>query len=178
MIQNQPVITNGKNMVFLHILLHGLFYVLIVNGSLFFIMITVSPRVWGLQDYPEMIQNKVPQRTKNEKLIAAIIGIPWIIFFLGYPIYSTYSLEFKLGVDIPLLIAFLNSFVLFMLANAGDLVILDWLIIGKITPQFVIIPGTKKEDYEDFSHHYKAHAKSVLVLIILSFLIACFVRYF
>jgi hypothetical protein len=47
----------------------------------------------------------------------------------------------------------------------GDLVILDWLIVSRITPKFVIIPGSEKEDYKDFSHHYKSHAKAEIVLI-------------
>jgi hypothetical protein len=36
----------------------------------------------------------------------------------------------------------------------------------------VIIPGTEKEDYKDFSHHYKGHAKVTAVLIPIFFLAA------
>jgi hypothetical protein len=61
--------------------------------------------------------------------------------------------------------AFLNLFVLFLLATIGDLVFLDWLIVSKVTPQFVIIPGTEKEDYKDLSHHFKGHLKASVVLI-------------
>ncbi len=60
----------------------------------------------------------------------------------------------------------------FFLASFGDMVILDWLIISKITPEFVIIPGSDKADYKNFSHHYKAHGKSVLILIPILLIIA------
>ena len=49
---------------------------------------------------------------------------------------------------------------MFTVANMGDLFFLDWLIVSKITPKFVIIPGSEAEDYKDFSHHYKGHAKA------------------
>lgn len=66
---------------------------------------------------------------------------------------------------------------MYLMVTFGDLVILDWLIISKITPQFVIIPGTEKEDYRDLSHHYKGHVKATAVLIpiltILATMISC-----
>ena len=165
-------------MIIRHIIIHGSIFAVIVNSYIFLVMITISPRVWGYTDYPQVIKDKVPPQTKKEKLTAAIIGLPWITFVLGYPIYSTYLLKVKLGGNISILIAFCNLFILFLMANVGDLVILDWLIISKITPKFVIIPGTKIEDYKDFSHHYKGHAWSIVLLILLSLVIAYFVGYF
>jgi hypothetical protein len=47
-----------------------------------------------------------------------------------------------------------------------------WIVVSNITPKFVIIPGTVKEDYKDFSHHYKAHAKAIVPLILLCLIIA------
>ena len=55
-------------------------------------------------------------------------------------------------------------FTLSLLANLGDLVILDWLVISRITPKFVIIPGSEASDYKDFSHHYKGHARASLII--------------
>lgn len=69
-------------------------------------------------------------------------------------------------------------FALVSLATLGDLVILDWLIVNKITPKFVIIPGTEKADYQDFSHHYRAHARAAVVLVLLSIIFAGIVWYF
>jgi hypothetical protein len=107
-----------------------------------------------------------------------VIGLPWFVFVLGFPIFSTFALKSKLGDEIPFLTAFLNVFVLSLLATLGDLVILDWLIVSKITPGFVIIPGSEKADYKDFSHHYKAHARATIGLILLSLMIAGIVWYF
>lgn len=162
-------------MVLAHLVAHSLFFATIVNGYLFLIMVSTSPRVWGYSDYSEAIKAKVPPQTKKEKRLALIIGLPWIIFTLGFPIYSTYILKSKLGGEIPFWTAFLNVFVLVFLATLGDLVILDWL---KITPEFVMIPGTEKEDYQDFSHHYKAHARAAVPLVLLCIILASIVWYF
>jgi hypothetical protein len=135
-------------------------------------MITVSPRVWGYSDYSEGIKAKVPPQTKKEKRLAMFIGLPWLIFAFGFPIYSTYLLKSKLGGEISFWLAFLNVFALVFLATLGDLVILDWLVVNKITPKFVIIPGTERADYKDFSHHYRAHARSSVILVLLCVIIA------
>lgn len=157
---------------------HGLFYAGIVTGYLLLLMITTSPRVWGYSDYSQAIKDKVPLQTKREKLLATIVGLPWFLFVLGFPIFSTYVLKSKLGNEIPFWMAFLNLFLLVLLATLGDLLILDWLVVSKITPKFVIIPGTVKEDYKDFSHHFKGHAKAAVVQILICLIIAGIVWYF
>ena len=155
-----------------HLIKHGLFYSLMVTGSLFLMMVTLSPRVWGYSDYSQEIKNKVPPQTTKEKRQALIIAVPWLIFVLGFPIYSTMLLKSKLSNEIPIFTAFLNLFLMYLLVTIGDLVILDWLIISKITPGFVIIPGTEKEDYKDLSHHYKGHAVATAVLTPILFIAA------
>jgi len=146
-----------------------------VNGYLLLMMVSTSPRVWGYVDYPDEIKAKVPPQTAKEKRLALLIGLPWFIFTFGFPVYSTYILKASLGGDLPFWAAFLNVFVLVLLATLGDLVILDWLIISKITPSFVIIPGTEAADYKDFSHHFRGHARAVIPLLLVTVVIAAIV---
>jgi hypothetical protein len=154
----------------------GLIYGAAITGYLFVFMITFSPRVWGYKDYSEAVKKKVAPQTRKEKTLAAIIGLPWLVFVLGFPIYSTFVLKAKLGAQISFLRAFLHIIVLFMFATFGDLVLLDWLVISKITPKFVVIPGTVKEDYKDFSHHFRGHAKAIIPMIILAVIMAGLAR--
>lgn len=86
-------------------------------------------------------------------------------------------LKSNLGGEISFFKAFLNIYALISLAAVCDLVILDWLIISKISPRFVIIPGTEVKDYKDFSHHYKGHAKAAILVIPLCLIIAAVVVY-
>lgn len=162
-------------MLWTHVVTHGLFFAIAVNGYLLLMMVTTSPRVWGYADYSDEIKAKVPPQTAKEKRLALLIGLPWFILTIGFPIYSTYVLKSSMGGEIPFWAAFLNVFVLVLLATLGDLVILDWLIISKITPSFVIIPGTEVADYKEFSHHFKAHARAVIPLLLVSVVISTIV---
>jgi hypothetical protein len=164
-------------MVLTHVISHGLLYGIVVTGYLFLVMITISPRVWGYKDYPDIVKSKVPVQTRKENTLAAVVGLPWFVFVLGFPVFSTFALKSKLGSEISFSTAFLNVFVMFVLATLGDLVLLDWIIVSKMTPKFVIIPGTVKQDYKDFSHHYKGHAKAMILLILLCLIIAGLVSF-
>lgn len=141
-------------------------------------MITFSPRIWGYQDYSDAIKEKVPLQTRKERTIAGLVSLPWLIFVLGFPLLSTYMLKAELGGEIPFEIAFLNLAILLFFTFAGDLVILDWLVISKITPGFVIIPGTETDDYKDFSHHYKGHVLATIPLLAMCFIFAAVVVFF
>jgi len=140
-------------------------------------MATLGPRVWGYQDYPEAIKQKVPPQTKKERALAWVIGLPWFLFVSVFPVLSTYMLKTELVGQMPFVTAFLNIFVLFLLVDISDLVILDWLIISKITPRFVIIPGTEANDYKDLSYHYKGHVWGTIGLIALSLVLATVVSF-
>ena len=103
--------------------------------------------------------------------------MPWFIFIFGFPVFSTCVLKSKLGGEIPYLAALLNFLVMFVLSTIGDLVILDWLIISRITPKFVIIPGSEAADYKDSSHHYLGHAKAAVIMIFLALALAAAVSF-
>ena len=139
-------------------------------------MVTFNPRIWGYQDYPERIKEKIPPQTRRERCIAVFTSIPFFIFILVFPLVTTDFLESKLGGEISFEIAFFNIFLMVISFFLADLVILDWLIISKITPRFVIIDGTTPEDYKDFSHHYRGHIIAVIPLTIICIIAsACFV---
>jgi hypothetical protein len=161
-----------------HLITHGLFFGTVSTVYLFLIMLVFSPRVWGYEDYPERIKQKVRPQTKKEKTLAAIVSLPWFVFVLAFPFYSTIALKARLGGEIPFLTAFLNLLMLFVFATIGDLVILDWLIVSRITPKFVIIPGSDREDYRDFSRHYIGHAKALAIVIPIILLAAAAMSFF
>jgi hypothetical protein len=164
-------------MVITHVVTHGLFFGAVATGYLFVFMISASPRIWGYSDYPQAVKNKVPPQTRKEKTLGALLGLPWFVFVLGFPVFSTYALKSKLGGEIPYLAALSNFLGLFLLATIGDLVVLDWLVISKMTPRFVIIPGSEEADYKDFSHHFKGHAKGAVIMIFLAVALAAAVSF-
>jgi len=164
-------------MVFSYILLNSLFYAMIGTVYLLAFMYFFNPRIWGYQDYPDRIKEKVLPQTRRERGIAGLVAIPWMIFIVGFPIYSTFMLKIQQGNEIELLLAFLNILLMVTLFFLGDLVILDWLIISKWTPDFVIIEGSEKADYKDFSHHYRGHAIAAIPLLFICLVLAAVVTY-
>ena len=99
-----------------------------------------------------------------------------ILFSLSLPILSTLRLRNQFGGEIDFLTAFLNIFGILMFFNVVDLVILDWIIVGTITPKFVIILGTedmKDKEYKDFRFsHAKGHVWGTFFMAVLSLLLA------
>ena len=167
-------------MILTNIVIHGLVFALILTAYLLFIMMKFSPRVWAFSDYPKEITNQVPPQTKEEKRTSIVASVPFFIFGIGYPFLSTCLLKGLYGGTISLLGAFLNTFGVLMFGFMADLIILDLLIVGTLTPKFVIIPGTedmKEKEYKDFRvYHTKAHAKGLILLAIISLVIAVIVH--
>ncbi len=159
-----------------NILQHGILFTVTLTLYLLLTMRFLSPRVWGFSDYPKEITEIVEPQTKKERQLGALLGVPFIIISLGFPIVSTLMLEVQYGGTIPLLDAFLNIFGLMMFFNFADLIILDTLIVGTITPEWVIIPGTehlKETEYKNFrSFHAKGHIRGTIGMTVLSFIVA------
>ena len=145
----------------------GLIYGSIITGYIFLLMITLSPRIWGYTDYSEIVKRKVHPQTRHERTVAGIVSIPFIVFAIVYPAYSVLALKDRLGGAITFNDAFVHLLILVIFMTIGDLVFLDWLIISKITPRFVVIPGSDVEDYKDFSHHYRGHLRATIIMIML-----------
>jgi hypothetical protein len=164
-----------------NLLIHGIIAAIILVLYLLPIMIKLSPRIWAFSDYPKSITDHVSPQTKHEKQIGATIFLPFIVIFLGIPIISTLMLEAEFGGTISLLDAFLNTFGIMMFLNFADLVILDTLIIGTITPDFAIIPGTehmRDKEYKDFRlFHAKGHIGGTIGMAVLSLIIALVISY-
>ncbi len=158
------------------ILLHGLIYALVVNLFLLVTMVTLDPRVWGFVDYPDTITDGVPPQTDREKKIGVVIGIPFMILVLGIPLVSTLVLENVSGGTITLLDAFLNIYGILLIGNITEVLILDILIVGTITPNFVVIQGTedlRDTEYKAFrGHHAKAHIRAIFAMAIVSLVLA------
>ena len=165
-------------MVFEKIVLNGLIYSIIGSGYLLLFMITFNPRIWGYQDYPDRVKEKIPPQTRSERILAGLIGLPWLLFILAYPVISTISLKTELDGVLSFEIAFFHIFFMVFLFFMIDLIVLDWFIISKITPEFVIIAGTTPEDYKDFSHHYKGHFIASIPLTIICIIFAALIVYF
>lgn len=166
-------------MLFSYILIHATIFAIIFTLYLFAIMRGLSPRVWAMSDYPPEITDHVPPQTDAEKRQARIVYIPFLVIGIAYPLAATYFLKILNSGVISFLDAFLSVFVILIFGFLADYIILDFLIVGTLTPDFVILPGTehmREKEYKDFrKYHAKGHIKGLLLIVILSLLLAAIV---
>lgn len=159
-----------------NILIHGIVFAIILTFYLLVVMRGLSPRIWAFSDYPKSITSSVPPQADRERRIAAYTAVPFFILGIGFPLVSTMMLENLYGGSMPLLDAFLNFFGIVMFGNLADFLILDWLIVGTITPEWVIIPGTehmRDKEYKEFrGYHARGHVRALPMLAILSLILA------
>ena len=136
---------------------------IIIDGSLLSVLASITilgilrfnPRLF-LQDYPDEIQERVQPKTDQEKRLSLMVGIPFLILLLLVPFLSTLSLAKQVGEE-RFFSLFINAFGVAFLFNLVDLLVLDWLIFCLITPDFIVIPGTKgMQAYKDYRFHFGA----------------------
>ena len=159
-----------------NILLHGSLAGILLILYLLPIMRFLDPRIWAFSDYPKAITESVEPQTKRERKIAAGTGVPFIILMIVFPLISTLIFESVSGGVVSLLDAFLNSFGVLMIGNLADWLLLDMIIVGTWTPDWVIIPGTESmrdTAYKDFRvEHTKGHVYGTIGMAIISLVIA------
>jgi len=118
-------------------------------------LLHANPR-WMLQDYPPQIQALAPPRTAQEKRRGLILGLPFLILLIAVPLWSTLSLQLHAGGRAAFADLFLNAFVVLLVFNLVDLLVLDWGLFCTLTPGFLVIPGTEgAAGYKDYGFHLR-----------------------
>ena len=124
--------------------------VLLIFGSLM-----ANPRIW-LNDFPPDIRKAVPPKTDAEKRQSIAWGLPFLAVLLGGPLVSNALLEHERGGSATFGALFLNGFGVALFFNVVDLLIVDWLVLCRFTPRFLVIPGTEgMAGYRDYGHHFR-----------------------
>jgi hypothetical protein len=159
-------------MIVLEMVCHAVVFAVLVNGYLLLLMVSVSPRVWGLHDYPERVRQKVPPPTRREKVLGVLLSVPFLALVAGLPFVSVGLLAARHGPELSFVMVWIHVYILLLAASALDWYVLDQLIISRITPAFVVIPGSERADYKDFSAHFRGHLRGLLLMVPLSALLA------
>ncbi|MCA0453834.1 MAG: hypothetical protein LCI00_07670 [Chloroflexi bacterium] len=143
------------------IIVHGLILsvglsVIILGGM------TINPRLM-VQDYPPEIKAQLPPMTASEKKQQAVMGLLFWAFALGVMGYSNVQLVARSGENafIPL---FINTYLVFEIANLFDLLVLDYLIVMVLKPTFLFVPGVENlAQYNTFAFHFKGFLKGLMM---------------
>jgi hypothetical protein len=154
------------------ILIDGLIFS--AAGSVYLVLLLVyNSRLFMSEgDYPPDVIAAAMPRTKEEKRLSAILSSPWLVWSIGFPLYSTIVFLQNTGGDAAFGLAFAHAFLILFSFWLVDLVVLDWLMFCTITPKFIVIPGTEGfAGYKDVGFHLRAHFGKGLVILVVSGLV-------
>lgn len=146
--------------LFGHLCIYNLAASILIYGSLAY-----NPRLW-LHRMPPEVRSKVPEKTPAERKRFIGVALPFLLLLFVYPIMYVTKTGANLWTDLWILMAFFAGFALW------DTLVLDLLIFCKITPRFIIIPGTRREDYSNMKYHLMSGTKGMVVSVVFSGLVA------
>lgn len=123
--------------------LHGAFAAAILGLAVYAIMRHNPRLILNPGDVPRDVLEAVPAKTAQEKRDAALLGIPFFVVEFAIVFGSTWTLKQGSAGATSFTALFANAFVIAMVANLFDLVILDWWLFCTVKPSWMVIPGTQ-----------------------------------
>ena len=150
---------------------HSLFYGAILSAVATFVILGSlrwNPEIW-LSDYPPDVRAKYGppgEKTGRQKRWVSIL---FFLFLAGLLVLSIVRLGPAMGGEPPFLAVFLHTFIVFMIFNLVDLLVIDWLVLQTLQPPFAILPGTEgMAGYRDFSFPFFGFLKGSLGILVFS----------
>lgn len=149
---------------------------IVVDGLLLSIGLSVAllvalsrnPRIM-LPSYPAEIRDKAAPLTRAEKRQRLTLVLVIIILFVGVISHFVGQLRFEAdgGVSVPLL--FVNLYLLFLVFNVFDLVVLDLFLLTVLKPRSLFIAEIEGfTDRQAVRHHVRGFAKGMVIMLVLS----------
>ncbi len=139
-----------------------------------YVYVIVTKYPWQmLHDYPEDIQkaSTLPEPTGEQNRKAKLFGLLGSLVIFGTLI--TFGLIQFYGGKVSFLKVLGFIFIIAMIWNAIDLLVMDWLIICLITPKWVVLQGTEGcKGYKDYFYHFKGFLIGCVYTAIMSIIIA------
>lgn len=146
--------------LFGHLFIYNLTASILIYGSLAY-----NPRLW-LHRIPSEVRSKVPEKTPAERKRFIGVALAFLLLLFVYPIMYVIKEGTNLWTNLWILMAFFAGFAMW------DTLVLDLLIFCKITPRFIIIDGTRREDYSNMKYHLISGTKGMVMSVVFSGLVA------
>lgn len=156
------------------VLLHGLIYGAVLSslmGVIFLAIAYVNPEIW-LNDYPPDIRERFGPMSERARKQRTLAGVPVFLLLFGTIALSAFRLA-RIGDDEVFFAVFFGTFIMLLVFNLVDLLILDWFVFNTLRPGFVVLPGTEgARGYSDYGFHFRAFLKGVVGALVVSFIVA------
>lgn len=160
------------------IISHALLFGVILSAILFTLMLVVvriNPEIM-LKDYPPDVQAEYGPMSERSKRQRIPVTILFFAIMLGVIAWSFQGVAATRAAGISFAAAFVHLFVMFTVFNLLDWLVLDWLIVVKIRPGFMILPGTEGlAGYDDYGFHFRGFLIGIVISLLVSLLLAVIV---
>ncbi|MBR1422654.1 MAG: hypothetical protein IJ571_04330 [Ruminococcus sp.] len=126
-----------------------------------------------LHDYPSDIQKAatLPEPSQEQVKKSKLFGALGAIVIFG-TLIAFGLVQFR-GSDTSFLSLLLFNYIIAMMWNTVDLFIMDWLIICRITPNWIVIQGTEGcKGYHDYWFYFKGFLIGCIYSAIMSLIFA------
>jgi hypothetical protein len=141
----------------------ALVYGITLSVILVAMMITsglIAPDMW-VGDYPLDIKNKYGPMSAKAARLRPYFAVLFFGATIATPLIGLFALRTSVG-QISLLPAFVFSFIVVLIFNVFDLLILDWLFFCTIQPRIMVLPGTEgMAGYRDYRFHFIGFLKGL-----------------
>lgn len=153
------------------LLVHALLWGLLVSAFLtvaFIALSWIDPEMW-LNDYPPDIREEFGPMSPAANRKRWLLGLPVLVLALALVVLATVRFVRMSGGAPGFGPAFLHTFIVMMVFNVVDLILIDWLLFVRIQPRFVVLPGTEGlPGYQDYAFHWHAFLKGTVGITVLS----------
>ena len=140
---------------------------ILILGSLY-----INPEMW-LQDAPRDVQEKHGPMSAQAKRQRAWLAVAFAVAIIGVVGVSIYQLPAVLGGPLTFVTVFTHLWIMFMLFNVVDLLLIDWLIVEFIRPAFIVQSGLGQlMAGRNYWYHFQGFLKGSVGILIASLLLA------
>ncbi len=137
----------------------------VVTSTYLLVLLRFNPRMF-LRHFPKEIREIIPPRSVKEMRMSILLGVPLGLLFLGSACASALLWRASAQASLSFWELFAHVFGLFFLFNLVDLLILDWLIVCRFTPRWLIIPSTEHIVMpKQYLYHFKGFLMGTVVSV-------------
>lgn len=145
--------------------------------SLLLSIVVMGSNYWNaemwLGDYPADIQEQFGPMSEKAKRQRTPVGMLFFAIIVGTLVFSILGLLELSGGTLSFLDVFISTFVVVSVFNIVDLLIIDWLILVIIRPDFSVLPGTEgAAGYSDYGFHFRGFLVGIVFSLVASLITA------
>lgn len=119
-----------------------------------------------VHDYPPAIRDRYGPKSARGARVARVLSGLMAALLIGTAVAGVLTLRARLGGEVGFWDGFVFGFVVFLLGNLFDLLVLDWWLFCTVQPGFLVLPGTEgMAEYADKSFHWKVLVPGPIFLI-------------